>query len=113
MKDKFFGVQILKDVGFAFYLKHLLTLILLIGLGYFITAISFGLLHDGDSGYFIQQLEPHYIEQAVILAIAVVVAHVLHYSMRFIHDITFYHRYDLVLIPLAVIIAYLSIVEIL
>jgi len=106
-----FGIPYRNDMELNHNLKHFLTLLLFIGLGYFISAMAVGFL-NGDAMMYIDSVEKYYTLQASFLISGVGLSHIFQLLAQLHGDKVFYCKYDIYFIPLVLIISYLAINEI-
>lgn len=113
----FLGLPIYKTgVSFLSSLRHIMSIILFTGFGYFLSAIAVGGI-SGDVWMFVQSPEKHYLVQLLLLVLGVFLGVVMKGQLNKFDngEIKFFFHYpklDKYLYPIGFILAYLIINEI-
>lgn len=92
--------------------KHYLTIIFCTGIAYFLIAMGAGVL-QGDVWMYVQSSQEQYLEQALILAGALILGYIFRILLKLTGDFIFnFWKTDKYFYPIATIVTYLVINEI-
>lgn len=109
---KILGVPVVESVRFSVLIRHIGSVILFSGLGYFLTCMTLGTF-EGDTWKYLQSTETLYVTQFFLLLSGIILGNIIRGMFNY-SGIFFFHylKVDKYLYPLGFIIAYLVINEI-
>lgn len=108
----FLGLPVVQSTNLWGLFRHILSIILFSGLGYFGTAILTG-AYSGDIWMYIQSTQKFYVTQGILLLVGIFIGHLTRVFLNTKGD-RFFHfpKVDKWFYPLAIVITYLVLNEI-